>query len=158
MGAKMGITTWAPDSGKHVGLSLTLGGAEVRPLDMAQVYATLANNGLKIPLVAITARRRWRRHVLVDYKVPQGEQVLDPRAAYMISHILPDPTAKLFTYGRNTPLCNVKVRCASASVDQRFEDGHDRQLSRHLDRRLHARSGHGRLGRQHGRAADEAER
>jgi membrane peptidoglycan carboxypeptidase len=36
--------------------------------------------------------------------VPAGEQVLDPRAAYMISSILSDPAAKLFTYGRQTPL------------------------------------------------------
>ena len=42
--------------------------------------------------------------MLEDYKVPQGEQVIDPRAAYMISNILSDPAAKLFTYGPNTPL------------------------------------------------------
>ena len=41
---------------------------------------------------------------LLDYQPPQGEQVLDPRAAYMISNILSDPLAKLFTYGRDTPL------------------------------------------------------
>ena len=41
---------------------------------------------------------------LEDYKVPQGEQVIDPRAAYMITNILSDPAAKLFTYGPNTPL------------------------------------------------------
>src|ERR671932_1141508 len=46
-GINMAITTWGPDSGKTFGLSLTLGGAEVRPIDMAQVYATFANNGLK---------------------------------------------------------------------------------------------------------------
>ena len=42
--------------------------------------------------------------VLADYANPQGEQVLDPRVAYMISNVLSDPAAKLFTYGRNTPL------------------------------------------------------
>jgi membrane peptidoglycan carboxypeptidase len=42
--------------------------------------------------------------VIEDYKVPQGEQILDPRAAYMINNILSDPAAKLFTYGPNTPL------------------------------------------------------
>jgi membrane peptidoglycan carboxypeptidase len=104
MGGKMGITTWAPDSGKTFGLSLTLGGAETRPIDMAQVYATFANNGLKIPLVAVTRIVDAEGNVLEDYKVPQGEQVIDPRAAYMISNILSDPAAKLFTYGPNTPL------------------------------------------------------
>jgi membrane peptidoglycan carboxypeptidase len=104
MGQKFGITTWAPDSGKTIGLSLTLGGAETRPIDMAQVYATFANNGLKIPLVAITRIVDAEGNVLEDYKVPQGEQVIDPRAAYMITNVLSDPNAKLFTYGPNTPL------------------------------------------------------
>jgi membrane peptidoglycan carboxypeptidase len=103
-GTAMGITTWGPDSGKLFGLSLTLGGAEIKPIDMAQVYATFANDGLKIPLVSITRIVDAEGNVLEDYKVPQGEQVLDPRSAYMIANILSDPSAKLFTYGPNTPL------------------------------------------------------
>lgn len=104
LATKMGITTWGPDSGKTLGLSLTLGGAEVRPIDMAQVYATFANNGRKIPLVGIRQVSDASGKVLFDYQPPQGEQVLDPRMAYMVSNILSDPKAKLFTYGRNTPL------------------------------------------------------
>src|SRR5712691_8652671 len=104
MGSKMRVTTWGPDAEKTFGLSLTLGGAEVKPIDMAQVYATFANNGLKIPLVSVTRIVDAEGSVLDDYKVPQGEQVIDPRAAYMINNILSDPAAKLFTYGPNTPL------------------------------------------------------
>src|ERR1700730_12274865 len=104
MGTKMGVTSWGADAEKTFGLSLTLGGAEVKPIDMAQVYATFANNGLKIPLVAVTRIVDAEGSVLEDYKVPQGEQVIDPRAAYMINNILSDPAAKLFTYGPNTPL------------------------------------------------------
>jgi penicillin-binding protein 1C len=104
LATRLGITTWGPDSGKTLGLSLTLGGAEVRPIDMAQVYATFANNGRKVPLVALRQVSDASGNVLYDYQQPQGEQVLDPRAAYMISNILSDPAAKLFTYGRNTPL------------------------------------------------------
>jgi membrane peptidoglycan carboxypeptidase len=103
-GENWGITTWGPDSGKTFGLSMSLGGAETRPMDMAQIYATFANNGLKIPLVAVTRIVDAEGNVLEDYKVPQGEQVIDPRAAYMITNILSDPNAKLFTYGPNTPL------------------------------------------------------
>jgi penicillin-binding protein 1C len=104
LATRLGITTWGADSGKTLGLSLTLGGAEVRPIDMAQVYATLANNGRKVPLVSIRQVVDASGKVLAEYAAPQGEQVLDPRAAYMISNILSDPAAKLFTYGRNTPL------------------------------------------------------
>jgi membrane peptidoglycan carboxypeptidase len=104
MGTRFGITTWGADADKTMGLSLTLGGAEVKPIDMAQVYAAFANNGLKIPLVAITRIVDAEGNVVEDYKVPQGDQVIDARAAYMISNILSDPAAKLFTYGPNTPL------------------------------------------------------
>jgi membrane peptidoglycan carboxypeptidase len=104
LATRMGITTWGPDSGKNLGLSLVLGGAEVRPIDMAQVYATFANNGRKVPLTALRQMVDASGKVLFDYQVPQGEQVLDPRAAYMITNILSDPNAKLFTYGRSTPL------------------------------------------------------
>jgi len=100
----MGITTWGPDSGKTLGLSLTLGGAEVRPIDMAEVYATFANDGRKVPLTALRRVTDASGSILFDLNQPQGEQVLDPRAAYMITNILSDPAAKLFTYGRNTPL------------------------------------------------------
>src|ERR1700730_5253173 len=104
LGTKFGLTTWGKGENKTFGLSLTLGGAEVRPIDMAQVYATFANNGLKIPLVSITRIVDAEGNVLEDYRVPQGEQVIDARAAYMITSILSDPAAKLFTYGPNTPL------------------------------------------------------
>lgn len=104
LATQMGITTWGPGSDKTIGLSLTLGGAEIRPVDMAEVYATLANNGLRIPLVAVTRVVDADGTILEDYKVPQGDPVLDPRAAYMITNTLSDPAAKLFTYGPNTPL------------------------------------------------------
>src|SRR3979411_94712 len=81
LGPRMGITTWGPDSGKTLGLSLTLGGAEVRPIDMAQVYATFANSGRKVPLLAIRQVADASGNVLFESK-EQGEQVLDPRAAY----------------------------------------------------------------------------
>jgi membrane peptidoglycan carboxypeptidase len=128
-GQRMGITTWGRDSGKMFGLSLTLGGAEVTPIDMAQVYATFANNGLKIPLVGITRVVDSSGKVLEDYKVPQGKQVLDPRAAYLISNILSDPAAKLFTYGPNTPLMlHQNNDPKSSALAGSIQDRHDRQL------------------------------
>src|SRR5438309_1907720 len=48
-GRSMGITTWESDSDKTFGLSLTLGGAEIKPIDMADVYSTFATGGLRIP-------------------------------------------------------------------------------------------------------------
>jgi membrane carboxypeptidase/penicillin-binding protein PbpC len=45
LGKKMGITTW--NNPENYGLSLTLGGADVRLLDLAQVYSTIANSGTR---------------------------------------------------------------------------------------------------------------
>ncbi len=103
-GRQVGIKSWDEDASRTFGLALTLGGAEVRPYELAQLYATLANNGLKIPLVAVTRVVDAEGNVLQDYKVPQGDQVMDPRAAYMVTDVLSDPAAKLFTYGPTTPL------------------------------------------------------
>ncbi|MBI4492990.1 MAG: transglycosylase domain-containing protein, partial [Chloroflexi bacterium] len=97
---RFGITTW--DDKKNVGLSLTLGGAEVKPLELAGFYASLANNGLRIPLVGITRIVDAKGNVLEDYKVPPGTQIVDPRAAYMITHILTDNQARLITFGPNS--------------------------------------------------------
>jgi membrane peptidoglycan carboxypeptidase len=134
LAARMGITTWGPDAGKDVGLSLVLGGAEVRPYDMAQVYATLANNGRKVPLAPIRQVVDASGAVLFDYQAPNGEQVLDPRAAYMISSVLSDPSAKLFTYGRNTPLVFADRAVASKTgttdnIRDTWTDGYTPQLA-----------------------------
>jgi 1A family penicillin-binding protein len=99
---KLGISTWTDRS--RLGLSLSLGGAEVLPLELTGAYATLANNGRRIPPVAITKLVDAEGNVLEDYKVPQGEQVADPRAAYMVTSILTDNNARLVTYGPNSML------------------------------------------------------
>ncbi|MCC7103773.1 MAG: PBP1A family penicillin-binding protein [Chloroflexi bacterium] len=99
---RLGITTWT-DRGR-LGLSLTLGGAEVKMTELADAYVALANNGKRIPLASITKIVDSGGRVLEDYRVPAGEQVLDPRAAYMVTNILTDNTARLVTYGPNSLL------------------------------------------------------
>ncbi|MBI2405499.1 transglycosylase domain-containing protein [Candidatus Microgenomates bacterium] len=47
-GTRMGVTTWNDSS--RFGLSLTLGGGEVKMTDMAVVYGTLANYGKRVDL------------------------------------------------------------------------------------------------------------
>jgi 1A family penicillin-binding protein len=100
---KQGITTW---DDKYLGLSLTLGGAEVEPLELAGVYTTFANNGLFIPPVSITKIVDAYGEVLEEYKVPQGEPLLDPRIAYQISNMLSDNNARLITFGPNNILAD----------------------------------------------------
>lgn len=99
---KMGVTTWTDN--RRLGLAMSLGGAEVRPLDMTAAYTVLANNGLRIPQVSITKITDAEGNVLEEYKVPQGDQIVDARHAYMVTNILSDNNARLITYGPNSLL------------------------------------------------------
>ena len=96
----MGITTFT-DPSKY-GLSLTLGGGEVRPYDMAVAFSTLANQGVKKPLIAFIKIEDWHGKVLFEKKPAkdaEGVRVLDPEPAFIISHILYDNNARSAAFG-----------------------------------------------------------
>jgi 1A family penicillin-binding protein len=97
---KMGIRSWTDR--KQLGLSMSLGGAEVRALDLTAAYGVIANNGVRVPPVAITRIVDANGAVIEEYRVPQGEQVVDPRYAYMVTSILSDNSSRLVTFGTNS--------------------------------------------------------
>jgi penicillin-binding protein 1C len=76
------------------GLSLALGSAPVRLVDLANAYATLARGGLHRP---------WR---LVDpgRSPPRAHRVIDARAAYLVTDVLSDSGARRREFGVETPL------------------------------------------------------
>src|SRR5581483_7753415 len=90
LASSMGITTFT-DPSKY-GLSITLGGGEVRPYDMAQVFGVFANGGIKEPLVAITKITDWKGNVLENNKLQDlnGDRVLPQDTSFLISQILLD--------------------------------------------------------------------
>lgn len=101
MGQKMGITTWNDSS--RFGLSLTLGGGEVKMTDMAVVYGVLANQGSRINLNPIILVRDAKGNILEKadtIKTP----VLDPRIAYLLSDILSDNSARTPSFGPRSDL------------------------------------------------------
>lgn len=103
---KMGLTTLTnPD---NYGLSLTLGGGEVRPYDMAQAFGVFANDGIKQDLIAITKITDWKGKVLEEIDVAKnkltGERVLDPSVTFLISHILHDNNARSQAFGTSSYL------------------------------------------------------
>ena len=91
MAHRLGITTLTrPD----YGLSLTLGGGEVSLLELTGAFAILANNGGRVPPVAITRIEDHQGNVIYEYQPPAGEQVIRPEHAYLISSILSDNEAR----------------------------------------------------------------
>jgi len=98
---RLGISTLNQDD---YGLSLTLGGGEVKLLELTNVYATLANNGRLIPPVAITRILDHEGNLVYEYNQPAGEQVLKPENAYLITSILSDNNARTPAFGSNSVL------------------------------------------------------
>ncbi len=106
---QMGISTFIDP--KNYGLSLTLGGGEVRPYDMAEAFGVFANQGIREPLVAITKVVDWRGNTLEQTDVKKQEltgiRVLEPSVTFLISHILLDNGARSAAFGTSSQL-NVK--------------------------------------------------
>lgn len=105
----MGLTTLEDPS--RYGLSLTLGGGEVRPYDMAVAFGVFANGGIKEELIAITKVEDWKGKVLEEVKLSDkklsGEKVLDVGTTFLISHMLHDNNARTQAFGPSSFL-NVK--------------------------------------------------
>jgi membrane peptidoglycan carboxypeptidase len=80
------------------GLALTLGGGEMKPLELTAAYATFANGGLQMPTTPILWIEDNDGNVLVDHRRPQGEQVISPQNAYLLTNILSDRQARCLTF------------------------------------------------------------
>ena len=114
---RMGITTL---NGDYYALALTLGGGEVKPLDMAYAFSVLANMGVMAgqPVPAELQRPGHRTlnpvpilrvedsngNILWQYTQPETQQVLDPALAYLMADILSDNEARAPAFGRTSDL------------------------------------------------------
>jgi penicillin-binding protein 1C len=113
----MGITTL---NNAHYGLALTLGGGDVKLLDMVYAFTVFANNGemLGVPIVPEVYRSGHRQldpvailkvsgaagDVIYEYIGPQRQEVIRPEVAYLITDILADNQARIQTFGTNNPM------------------------------------------------------
>lgn len=108
----MGLETLAPttENINRFGLSITLGGGEVKMIDMASAYSAFANGGYKVEPTAILKVADRKGKVLFEQPKDVGKKrVLNEEVAFIISHILLDNNARLFTFGENSYL-NVRGR------------------------------------------------
>ena len=77
------------------GLALALGVAETRPVDLVTAYGTLANGGRRIGNTTIlTVKDGQGENVLEPYIPPEGEQVVSPQAAFIVTDILRENTVR----------------------------------------------------------------
>lgn len=117
----MGITTF---DNKNFGLALTLGGGEVRLLELTAAYGALANGGRRVEPVAITRITDHQGRVL--YQQPPnlnpGPRVMDVRTAYLITDILSDNYARRSTFGEGSPLRLARPAAAKTGTTQDWRD------------------------------------
>jgi len=80
------------------GLALTLGGGEMKALELTGAYATLANGGVYMAPTPIMWVEERGGKVLIDNRERQGERVVKPDLAYLITHILSDTQARCLVF------------------------------------------------------------
>ncbi len=116
----MGINTINDRS--RIGLSLVLGGAEVKPLEMASAYSVFSNNGIKNPLASIIKITGPKGNVLEEWK-SEPVKVLDENIAKTITSILSDNSLRAPVFGVNNYLNfkNIDV-AAKTGTTQEFKD------------------------------------
>lgn len=98
---KMGIETLT--NVNQYGLTLVLGGGEVRPLDMAGAYAVFAKEGIKNETTGILKVEDREGKVLEEYEQKET-RVMEPQIARQISNILSDNEARTPLFGPNSLL------------------------------------------------------
>lgn len=118
---QMGITSWDEDSSRY-GLSLTLGGAEVSPLDLVTAYAVFANRGNSVEPVSILRVEKRNGELLYSQEQTAPQRIFDERVAYLISDILDDDTARVPAMGNNNPLALPFPAAAKTGTTNDFRD------------------------------------
>jgi len=103
---EMGFSTLEPtkENLSRLGLAVTLGGGEVRLIDMVSAYSAFANSGFKVEPVSILKVTDRQGKVLEENKPLSGRRVLTAEQAYLISNILSDNEARLLTFGSRSAL------------------------------------------------------
>ena len=104
------------------GLSLTLGGGDVTLLEMTGAFGALANGGRRARPTAILRIQDSSGRLIEEASLEPGQQVLDPRQAYLITDILADKEARLPTFGPNNVLELLRPAAAKTGTTDDYRD------------------------------------
>lgn len=109
---------------RRLGLSLVLGGGEVKLLDHVHAYATLANGGVKQPLATILRIDNAQGNVIETFSSTPGERVIDEKYVAMLEHIMSTNDYRAPVFGENSPLrFNDRDVAAKTGTTNEFRDG-----------------------------------
>ncbi|HLN19245.1 MAG TPA: hypothetical protein VK255_03705, partial [Patescibacteria group bacterium] len=119
---KMGISTL--NDPKRYGLSLVLGGGEVKLLEHVNAYSTLATGGIHHDKVAIMKIENSKGEILEEYKASEGNRVIDEKYVGMLDYIMSTNSLRAPIFGENNPL-NFSSRpvAAKTGTTNEWRDG-----------------------------------
>jgi penicillin-binding protein 1C len=118
---RLGVNTLAEN--EHIDLAVTLGGGEVRLLELTAAYAALANGGYHIAPVMITQVADADGHTLYAWEAQRlVDQVLDERVAWLITDILSDNDARIPSFGPASALQIGRPAAAKTGTTTDFRD------------------------------------
>mgnify|MGYP000521763160 CR=1 FL=1 len=116
----LGISTLKDRS--RFGLSLVLGGGEVKLLDMTSAYATMANYGSKTqPKPIVRVLNRYGEEITKSWP-KTVTPVTDPRYTFQVTSILSDNEARKDMFGTNSPLKLSRPAAAKTGTTDDFKD------------------------------------
>lgn len=108
---------------KNCGLSLVLGGCEVKLLDHTAGFATIANGGKKNTPTGILKIVDNQGQELESFKQDE-KQVVDPEAAFLVTDIMRDQDARRFIFGAGSNMVvSGRTTAGKTGTTQNWRDG-----------------------------------
>ncbi len=119
--AKMGYTTLEDTS--RYGLSMVLGGAEVKLIEHTSAYGVFATEGIYNAPVSILKVEDSKGEVLQEWEQTPGVQVLDSNIAKLMSDVLSDNEARTPIFGAGSYLTlGSRVAAAKTGTTNDYKD------------------------------------
>lgn len=109
----------------QVDLSITLGGGEVRLLDLAQAYSIFPNGGYRVEptfILSVTTRAGDTLYEWSPSSTDRRVRVLDERISFIISDILSDNNARVRAFGTNSALNIARPAAAKTGTTTDYRD------------------------------------
>jgi 1A family penicillin-binding protein len=117
---RLGVDTL--DDDPDVDLSVTLGGGEVRLLDLTAAYGAFANGGRVVHPTLVLDVRDADGDVIYQSPSGLGEQVIDECVAWLITDILSDNLARAPTFTQHSALQIGRPAAAKTGTTTDFRD------------------------------------
>ena len=121
LAANAGMSSLATNT--SIDLAVTLGGGEVRLLDLTAAYSIFANGGWRVDPVYILHVEDASGAILYQWQpAPPTVRVIDERLAWLITDMLSDDEARIMGFGRYSAMNIGRAAAAKTGTTTDFRD------------------------------------